>query len=428
VVVTSQQQVPHRRFAAVRNDIGFGNGYLLLRLMAVASAGGLPYDEFGRDFGEWNSCERGPPSLGGDTVGQFGDKFRKAREKKGISLDDASNVTKIGARMLQAIEEENFEALPGGVFNKGFIRAYAKHLGINDQEAVSEYLECLRNEQVRAQAVWEPQTRPAAEKRAAGAAKSSPSKPQKPAAVAAQTATRAQAEKSAEKEELADLQLPKAEHVRPPHQKYLERDQPGIPWRLVVATVVVLLLVVILWRRHVIRGSAASAASSTAINSSASSAPPGGGAGNAAVTSGNPTETIPSHDNKPGTPATAAAKPAADPDNGDDQVITRSFVPPAAPADKPAAQLTLVIRATENSYISVSADGKTVTQETLIAPANTSVRAGREIVAHVGNAAGVTFLWNGQEISANGAEGEPKTFVFDAQGMHVAGTGLAPQN
>ncbi len=47
-----------------------------------------------------------------DNLGEFGDKFRKAREKKEISLDDVSNVTKIGARMLRAIEEEHFDQLP----------------------------------------------------------------------------------------------------------------------------------------------------------------------------------------------------------------------------------------------------------------------------------------------------------------------------
>src|SRR6202035_5073649 len=83
-----------------------------------------------------------------DNVGEFGDKFRKAREKKEISLDDVSNVTKIGARMLRAIEEEQFDQLPGGVFNKGFIRAYAKHLGLNDEEAVGDYLACLRQAQI----------------------------------------------------------------------------------------------------------------------------------------------------------------------------------------------------------------------------------------------------------------------------------------
>src|SRR6201988_2940891 len=95
-------------------------------------------------------------------MGHFGDKFRQAREKKELTLDQVSNVTKISSRMLRAIEEEHFDQLPGGVFNKGFIRAYAKHLGINDQEAVDEYLECLRQEQIKAQAVWESPAQPVA--------------------------------------------------------------------------------------------------------------------------------------------------------------------------------------------------------------------------------------------------------------------------
>jgi Domain of unknown function (DUF4115) len=94
----------------------------------------------------------------------------------------------------------------------------------------------------------------------------------------------------------------------------------------------------------------------------------------------------------------------------------------AKPADKATTSLMLVIRATENSWISVSADGKSVSSETLIAPAHTTVRASREIVAKVGNAAGVTFLWNGKEVPAEGAESETKTFVFDAQGMRVLAT------
>jgi cytoskeleton protein RodZ len=359
----------------------------------------------------------------GTRVGQFGDKFRKAREKKGISLDDVSNVTKIGARMLQAIEEENFDQLPGGVFNKGFIRAYAKHLGINDQEAVNEYLDCLHQEQVRAQAVWEPQVRPVAvEKRTVEAGNSRPAKAQKPAPVAVQTPARAQSEKLAEKEELPGLQLPKAEHVRPPHQKYLGRENAGLPWRVVAAAVLMLLLVVVLWRRHVIRENEASAATSAAPFSAPASP---------TVVAPNAAQQTPTGNTAQATPLNGTTTPAAKPapaasDSGDDQVITRTFDHSAAPAAKPHTQLTLVIRATETSYISVSADGQTVTQETLIAPAHTSVRATREIVARVGNAAGVTFLWDGKEIPAEGTEGEAKTFVFDAQGMHAAGASQAP--
>src|ERR1700691_2935065 len=76
-------------------------------------------------------------------MGAFGDKFRKAREKKDISLDDVSNSTKIGSRMLRAIEEERFDQLPGGVFNKGCIRAYAKYLGLDEEETITGYVAAL---------------------------------------------------------------------------------------------------------------------------------------------------------------------------------------------------------------------------------------------------------------------------------------------
>jgi cytoskeleton protein RodZ len=81
--------------------------------------------------------------------------------------------------------------------------------------------------------------------------------------------------------------------------------------------------------------------------------------------------------------------------------------------------MTLTIRATETSWISITADGQPVSHETLIAPAHASFRATRQIVAKIGNAAGVTFLWNGKEIPAQGAESEVKTFLFDANGIHV---------
>jgi cytoskeletal protein RodZ len=85
----------------------------------------------------------------------FGEKFRQERERRGLTLDDVSNVTKISSRMLKAIEQERFDILPGGVFNKGFIRAYAKTLSFNPDESVSEYLSALSQAQMDAQnAPW----------------------------------------------------------------------------------------------------------------------------------------------------------------------------------------------------------------------------------------------------------------------------------
>ena len=73
-------------------------------------------------------------------MGSFGDRLRKEREQRGISLDDIALATKIRAGLLQALEEEKFERLPGGIFNKGFVRAYARHLGIDEEQAITDYL------------------------------------------------------------------------------------------------------------------------------------------------------------------------------------------------------------------------------------------------------------------------------------------------
>jgi len=73
-------------------------------------------------------------------MGSFGDRLRREREMRGVSLDDIAEATKIGTRSLRALEEEHFELLPGGIFNKGFVRAYAKYLGLNEDETVADYL------------------------------------------------------------------------------------------------------------------------------------------------------------------------------------------------------------------------------------------------------------------------------------------------
>ena len=59
-------------------------------------------------------------------MSSFGERLRQEREARGISLDDIAKATKIGTRSLKALEEENFSILPGGIFNKGFVRAYAR--------------------------------------------------------------------------------------------------------------------------------------------------------------------------------------------------------------------------------------------------------------------------------------------------------------
>ena len=59
---------------------------------------------------------------------------------RGVTLAEISESTKISTRRLKALEEEDFSALPGGVFNRGYVRAYAHFLGINEEETVADYV------------------------------------------------------------------------------------------------------------------------------------------------------------------------------------------------------------------------------------------------------------------------------------------------
>ncbi len=68
-----------------------------------------------------------------------GQILRAAREEKGWTLMDAEEVTKIRTRYLQALEEEDYVVLPGTAYVKGFLRTYAKQLGLNSEVVVGLY-------------------------------------------------------------------------------------------------------------------------------------------------------------------------------------------------------------------------------------------------------------------------------------------------
>src|SRR4051812_41581543 len=73
-------------------------------------------------------------------MGSFGQRLQREREMRSITLEEIALSTKIGTRSLRALEEEDFDQLPGGIFNKGFVRAYAKYLGLDEEQAVADYL------------------------------------------------------------------------------------------------------------------------------------------------------------------------------------------------------------------------------------------------------------------------------------------------
>ena len=74
----------------------------------------------------------------------IGEQLRLAREERGIGLREICEQTRISVHYLEAIEANDYKRLPGGVFNRSFIKAYAKCVGYDEREAVEGYTRYLR--------------------------------------------------------------------------------------------------------------------------------------------------------------------------------------------------------------------------------------------------------------------------------------------
>ena len=426
-------------------------------------------------------------------MGSFGDNLRRQRELRGISLEAISTTTKISTRMLRAIEDEHFDQLPGGVFNKGFVRSYARQVGLDEDEAVADYLAALREGQIHAiqpDFRQPPSPTPHVTKlagvsdlpgtiHASGQLRPSPRLGN--LAVHSKTSQTVES-RTSEYDETEDRvaeepQIEDAENYQTDHQggedsrvanrqienrrvedrlvkdrrieerriadrraqerRYAEaqtnseerqshRDTPNpatifpsdlsdeahrTSWIKLAAPLLLIALVFAFWSHH---RHGQSAAVSPAI------APAPGSAPTAAISVA--PEPVP-----PLRPAAASiAHHLATPNNLENKLPVAERVPLATKINSPS-RFTLVIRATQNSWISITADGQPVASETLIAPANTSVRATREIVVRTRNAAGLSFLLNGKEIPADGNLGESRTYTFDPSGLRAsADPQLAP--
>jgi cytoskeleton protein RodZ len=69
----------------------------------------------------------------------FGEHLKREREMRGVSLEEIAAATRISTRFLEAIEKERWDQLPGGVFNRGFIRSIARYLGLDEDSLIAEY-------------------------------------------------------------------------------------------------------------------------------------------------------------------------------------------------------------------------------------------------------------------------------------------------
>jgi cytoskeleton protein RodZ len=298
-------------------------------------------------------------------VSSFGAQLRQERERQGVTLEDISLTTKIGTRMLRALEEEHFDQLPGGIFNKGFIRAYARCLGMDEDQAVADYL----------------------------------------------TATGVTQAKKFEIDEAPPILEP------PPRE---ENPATGLPW----GTFAVLLLIVALgfagWGFYSRESQKTEDSAPPAANST--STPPPAAAESA------PEQKPPESTNSPAPiPKPAEAKPATalanasapSPPDGTPATSESAVQPrPAAPAN--GAFVVSIKARTDYSWLSISVDGEIVTRAMLTAPAEKSVRAENQIVIRAGNVGALDFEFNGTKLPTQGDYGEAKTLIFDAHGLRTS--------
>jgi cytoskeletal protein RodZ len=408
-------------------------------------------------------------------VGAFGEKLRQQREQRGLALDAISNTTKISTRMLRALEDEHFDQLPGGVFNKGFVRAYARQVGLNEEEAVADYLAALRESQIQQQSILPDFRAPAGKQKTVGAPVV-PSNGRPPIDTPQQEDRRKTNEDRRNQDRRNEARRIEAHRIeahrhRPtdpptspdsatdlsanflpePFADTQAAETPGqpahepsapIPWGKLAAALLLVTAILAIWnfRRHSQpRAASLPAASRPQQSSAPAPAPVSTPAATSQTASANPLTVgksslpgpLASGTLSPGTISSGASSTKPEP--------TLPGVPPAlnqatpaaatanpplakkvpAPSPQPPATFTVLIRAEKTTWVSIVADGKPVAEENLIAPAQTSVRASHEIYVRAGNAAGVSFQLNGKEFPAQGNEGEVKTYIFDSTSMHV---------
>ncbi len=289
----------------------------------------------------------------------FGEKLKQEREKRKITLEQISSSTKIGTRMLQALEEDKFNQLPGGIFNKGFVRAYSRCVGLDEDQTVAEYLQ------------------------ASGDA------PPPSTEIAREDGGRVNEENISRLEAISDG------HPR------------QLPWGLFAAVLLVVALALSLWSRHQREHARQSPHSTptTAVTPFPE-----------AASSGDASARLAGDDRSPASATSGLAKDGSQAVRSA-SVSTAKTTPSVAAAAAAPGEFTVVIHAREESWIAVTADGKTVASELLAQGSERVISGRKEIIVKAGNAGGIEFRFNGKKVDAGGESGEVKTITFGRDGM-----------
>ena len=307
----------------------------------------------------------------------FGEKLKLEREKRKITLEQISASTKIGTRMLQALEEDKFNQLPGGIFNKGFVRAYSRCVGLDEDQTVADYLQ------------------------ASGDAH--------PASAELEFREDGSREEDSARKHEESLSRLEASAGRAPARQ--------LPWGAFAAVLLLVALALSLWsrrQREYLRPSVppnptTSTAPLPAEPSSGAASPPSASPTPASPTHASPTHASPTASSSIAGSPTAASAPSVAPKTSQD-------LAPAATAATPG-EFTVVIQAHEDSWISITADGETVSSELLAAGSERTARGRKEIIVKAGNAGGIDFLFKGKKLDIGAEFGEVKTVTFGPHGI-----------
>src|ERR687888_922751 len=73
-------------------------------------------------------------------AGDFGGRLREARERRGMSLRQIADATKISVSVLEALERNDISRLPGGIFGRAFVRSFAVEVGLDPERTIQEFI------------------------------------------------------------------------------------------------------------------------------------------------------------------------------------------------------------------------------------------------------------------------------------------------
>src|SRR5216684_8413409 len=88
-------------------------------------------------------------------TGNFGERLKRERELREVSPNEVVVATRISLRFLEALENEDWGKLPGGIFNRGFVRSIARYLGLDEESLLAEYDLAHGEQKIEAPAPYE---------------------------------------------------------------------------------------------------------------------------------------------------------------------------------------------------------------------------------------------------------------------------------